>query len=278
MRTSRLLRLLLLGVVGLSAVVLLFPIYWMVMTSVVPTRQLLTGSPALVPVGEGIGLQAYRDVLAARPVLDWLSNSVFVTVWAALIASVVSTLAGYSLSRFRTRGQQAMGFTLLFSRMLPGTLLIVPVYALVSSLGRIDDLWSLVFVNVVAIVPFTTWMMKGFVDGIPRELEESARVDGCSSLGALWRIVLPLMRPGLAATVTYSAVLAWSDFLFARTLMTTPDGWTVTVGIASFIGQYDVDWAGLMATGLLSMLPLVVVFALLEPFLVRGMTAGSVKG
>lgn len=278
MSLSRPRRLVLLGVAVLAALCLLFPLYWMLMTSVVPTSELLTRTPPLLPLGEGVTADAYGDVIAERPVLAWLYNSAFVTLWSALIASAVSALAGYSLSRFRTRGHQAMGFTLLFSRMLPGTLLIVPIYALVSTVGLINNLWSLVFVNVVAIVPFTTWMMKGFVDGIPPDLEDAARVDGCSRLGALRRVVLPLIRPGLAATVTYSAVLAWSDFLFARTLMATPDGWTVTVGIASFIGEYSVDWSGLMAIGIVSMLPLVIVFALLEPFLVRGMTAGSVKG
>lgn len=171
-----------------------------------------------------------------------------------------------------------MGFTLLFSRMLPGTLLIIPLFVLFASTGMTNNLWSVILVNVAATVPFTTWLMKGFIDTVPVEIEHAAMIDGCSRLRALWHVVTPVLLPGLAATFTYASILTWGDFLFARTLMSNPDGWTITVGIASFIGEFSVDWSGLMAVGLLSTVPMVILFIFLEPFLARGMTAGSVKG
>jgi multiple sugar transport system permease protein len=258
--------------------VLMFPIYWMIMTSVVPSERLLVSEPPLLPPADATSVSAYTSVLGDLPVWEWLWNSTVTTAGAAVISTVVSTLGGYSLSRFRTRGQQAMGFTLLFSRMLPGTLLIIPVFVLFANFGMVNNLWAVTLVNTAATVPFTTWLMKGFVDAVPAEIEQAAMIDGCSRLTALVRVVVPLLGPGIAATFTYASILTWGDFLFARTLMGNPDGWTVTVGIASFIGEFSVDWSGLMAVGLISMVPMVILFLLLEPFLARGMTSGSVKG
>lgn len=258
--------------------VLLLPVYWMIVTSLAPTEDMLTRDPALVPDMDSLSFDSYRDVLVDQPVARWLRNSTVITVGSAVGAMVVSALGGYSLSRFRTRGHSAMGYSLLFSRMLPGTLLVIPFFVMASAIGLRSNLLSVIIINIGVIIPFSTWMMKSFFDGIPAELEEAARVDGCTYIGALRRVTLPLSSPGLAATFTYSAILAWSDFLFARTLLTDSDQWPITVGIASFVGEYTVDWSGLMATSLLSSLPLVLVFIALEPFLVRGLTAGSVKG
>ncbi|MDT0268624.1 carbohydrate ABC transporter permease [Streptomyces sp. DSM 44915] len=258
--------------------VLMFPIYWMIMTSIVPSERLLVSEPPLLPPADAASLDAYASVLRDVPVLEWMWNSTVTTLGAAIISTVVSTLGGYSLSRFRSKGQQAMGFTLLFSRMLPGTLLIIPIFVLFANLGMVNNLWSVTLVNTAATVPFTTWLMKGFVDAVPREIEQAAMIDGCGRAGALWRVVVPLLKPGIAATFTYASILTWGDFLFARTLMGNPDGWTVTVGIASFIGEFSVDWSGLMAVGLISMVPMIILFLLLEPFLTKGMASGAVKG
>ncbi|MDJ1645441.1 carbohydrate ABC transporter permease [Streptomyces pakalii] len=258
--------------------VLMFPVYWMIMTSIVPSERLLVSEPPLIPPSDAVSASAYTSALRDLPVLDWLWNSTVTTVGAAVLSTAVSTLGGYSLSRFRTRGQQAMGFTLLFSRMLPGTLLIIPVFVLFATFGMVNNLWSVTLVNTAATVPFTTWLMKGFVDAVPVEIEQAAMIDGCGRAGALWRVIVPLLKPGIAATFTYASILTWGDFLFARTLMGNPDGWTVTVGIASFIGEFSVDWSGLMAVGLISMVPMILLFLLLEPFLAKGMTTGSVKG
>ena len=223
---------------------LLFPVYWMVLTSIVPSQVLLTSSPPLLPPAGTVNGDVYGEVLTRRPVGRWLWNSALVTVGTAVISVAISTLGGYSLSRYRTRGQQAMGYTLLFSRMLPGTLLIIPVFVIFASAGMINSLWAVVLVNVAATVPFTTWLMKGFVDGVPAELEEAAMIDGCGRLRALWLVVVPLLRPGLATTATYACILACGDFLFARTLMPNSGGWTVTVGIACSSCSWSRSWCG----------------------------------
>ena len=220
---------------------------------------------------------AYGEVFARKPVLRWFLNSAVVTCGAVAIALVVSTLAGYSLSRYRTRGQQAAGFVLLLSKMLPPTLIVIPFFIMFTTFGMIDSLWGLMLANAAVGVPFASWLLKGFFDGIPQELEQAAMIDGCSELGAMWRITLPLARPGMAASAVYLAIVAWADFVFARTLVSKPDNWLLTVGLQSFVGEHAVDWTMLMAAGSLSLLPVLVLFLLLEPFLVSGMTQGAVN-
>jgi multiple sugar transport system permease protein len=256
--------------------IVLFPIYWMFATSLLPTSVVIARDPPLLPPPEAVSFAAYGEVFARKPVLRWFLNSVFVTGGAVTIALVVSTLAGYSLSRYRTRGQQAAGFVLLLSKMLPPTLIVIPFFIMYSTFGFIDSLWGLMLANAAVGVPFAAWLLKGFFDGIPQELEQAAMIDGCSELGALWRVTMPLARPGMAASAVYLAIVAWADFVFARTLVSRPDNWLLTVGLQSFVGEHAVDWTMLMAAGSLSLLPVLVLFLLLEPFLVSGMTQGAV--
>jgi multiple sugar transport system permease protein len=260
------------------AVVVLFPIYWMLVTSILPTRVTISRDPPLLPPLDQITFQAYFDVWKRKPLLTWMWNSAAVTFGSVALSLVAATLAGYSLSRFRTLGQQAMGLTLLASKMLPGSLIVIPFFIMFTSFRLIDNPLALMLANASVGVPFATWLMKGYFDSIPRELEEAALVDGCTPLSALWRVILPLARPGIAAAAIYLAIVAWSDLVFARTLVSEPSNWLLTVGLQSFIGEYRVEWANLMAAGALSLLPIVVLFLLLEPFLVSGLTAGGTKG
>jgi len=267
---------LLAAAVALVATVL-FPIYWMFVTSILPTRLVLSREPPLLPPLSEMTLGAYLEVFRRRPIFTWLLNSVLVTAGSTLVSLVIAAMAGYSLSRFRTPAQQAAGFTLLVSKMLPGSLIVIPFFIMFSTLHLIDNLLGLVIANVAVGVPFATWMMKGFYDTIPREIESAAMVDGCSEIQALRLVVLPLSKPGLAACGIYLAIVSWSEFVFARTLVTKPDNWLMTVGLQSFVGEYLVDWPALMAAGMVSLLPMLVLFLLIEPYLVSGMTSGAVK-
>jgi multiple sugar transport system permease protein len=190
---------------------------------------------------------------------------------------VIASLAGYSLSRFHTPAQKFAGGALLLTKMLPGSLIVIPFFIMFTTAHLIDTRAALVVANISVGVPFATWMMKGFFDTLPRDLEQAAAIDGCTPLQALWYVILPLARPGLAACGIYLAIVAWSEFVFARTLVTKSDLWTVTVGLQSFVGEYLVDWPALMAAGVVSLAPMLVLFLLLEPFLVSGLTSGAVK-
>mgnify|MGYP005838215877 CR=1 FL=1 len=257
--------------------VLLFPIYWMINTSVMPSEKILAIEPALYPHPSNITFSAYHEVIERKPIFRWFLNSVIVTLGSAGVSIIISILAGYSLSRYNTKGQQIMGYVLLLSRMLPGALLVIPMYIIFSELKLINSYIALILANITAIVPFSTWMMKGFFDGIPLELEESAMIDGCSWLETFRIIVIPLTLPGLAAVAIYAAILSWNEYLFARTLAYDPNRWIFTVGLASFIGEHSVSWANLMAASLIFIAPILILFFFLEPYLVSGMISGSVK-
>ena len=255
--------------------VLLFPLYWMALTAILPTSQILSRTPTFVPAVADISVNAFVVALTRRPFATWLANSAIVTLGATTLSLVIAALAGYSLSRFRTRAQEVAGLTLLLTKMLPGSLLVIPFFIMASTFHLLDSLWALMLANAAVGVPFATWLLKGFFDGIPRELEQAAMIDGCSHLSAFVHVIVPLARPGLAACAIYLAILSWSDFVFARTLINDQARWTVTTGLVSFVGEHAIDWPVLMAAGVLTMIPMAVLFLLLEPFLVSGLTTGS---
>lgn len=261
--------------VALLCLVFLFPFYWMLVTAVLPTSQVLAREPTLVPSLADISFRAFAVAFERKPLATWLTNSLLVTLGATTISLVISALAGYSLSRFRTRAQEFTGLTLLLTKMLPGSLIVIPFFIMASTFHLIDSLWALMLANAAIGVPFATWLLKGFFDGIPRDLEHAAMIDGCGHLTAFLYIIIPLARPGLAACAIYLAILSWSEFVFARTLINDQAHWTITTGMVSFIGEHGIEWSALMAAGVISMVPMIVLFVLLEPFLVSGMTAGS---
>jgi len=161
--------------------------------------------------------------------------------------------------------------------MLPGALLAIPLYLIFIRIGLINNLFSLVIANVIYIIPFGTWMIKGFFDTIPYELEEAAHIDGCSIIGALLRIVIPCSAPGIAAVSIYCTIMSWSEYLYAKTFMSGGENFTLTVGATTFIGEMEIHWNDLMAVSLIGTIPLLIAFVKLEKYLVSGMTGGAVK-
>jgi multiple sugar transport system permease protein len=262
-------------VIGVCALVM-FPIYWMFTTSLSPASQLRTFPPVFFP--EAPQWQVYWSILTERPLLLWLGNSTFAAVAATLLSLSVSVLAAYSLSRYRVRGGPSLGLFILVSKMLPATLLVIPLFAIFREIGLIGSLWSIVLAHATLIIPFSTWMLKGYFDSIPRELEQAAMIDGCGPLSALFRVVLPVAAPGLAATALYGFVLSWADYVFARTFLTAEQtAWTANVGIATLKGEYITGWNEVMAAAMLAALPIILIYLFLERYLVGGLTAGAEK-
>ncbi len=259
------------------SIILIFPFYWMLITSLLDRGSLLTYPPQLLPNLKEINLSAYFNALSEKPIIKWFFNSSYVALFSTICTLIISSLAAYSISRYSSKFNRLMGYSLLVIRMLPGTLLIVPFYIIFKKLGLINTHLSLIIVNVASITPFATWMMKGFFDGIPVSLEESAQIDGCTPFQAIWKITLPLTAPGLSAVAVYSIIISWSEFLFARTFLTGQDTWTITVGISSLIGEHVIIWNELMAGALISTIPVIIAFVMLEKYIVAGMTAGAVK-
>ena len=261
----------------LAVIILFFPFYWMLVTAL-SKRNVLLGNSSIFPQLKNLTIENFQIIIRTKPILTWFTNSLIITLISTTLAVIVSTMAAYSMSRYKYRSVALLGVFLLIVRMLPSTLLVIPLYMIFTKIHLINNFASLVISNITFIIPFATWMMKSYFDGIPKSMEEAARIDGCSRVQAALKVVFPLTQPGIAATATYSIILSWSEFLFARTFMLDPQKWTITVGISSLIGEYTIIWGELMSAVAISIIPVAIVFIFLEKYMVAGMTSGAVKG
>jgi ABC-type glycerol-3-phosphate transport system permease component len=248
----------------------------MVSTSLKPADATYVIPPAWIP--DQITLDSYRLVLSLHNFPRYFLNSGIVSIATTLSALVFAAMAGYGFSRFRFRGSNVLMVSILVTQMFPGILLVIPYFSLMSNVGLFNTYPALIIAYTSFALPFCIWMLKGFFDSIPAEMDEAAMIDGCSRLGVFLRVVLPLSLPGLAATAIFSFLLAWNEFLFALALTASPDMYVVTVGIASNIGQLVIEWNHLMAASVLATIPTIALYAFLERYLVQGLTAGAVKG
>ncbi len=256
--------------------VTLFPFYWMINTSLKPQSEVFQSPPTFFSFHWT--LAAYGRVLATRAVGRYFWNSAVISVGATLLAVGLSALAAYGLSRFRMRWERPLILLLLFTQMLPGTLLIIPYFQLMATLGLINTYTALILAYVSFALPFSTWMLVGFFRSIPLELDEAAMVDGCGRLKAFWRVILPLSLPGLIAVGIFTFLLAWNAYVFALVLTTDPKMFPLSVGIANMMGEYQVLWNEMMAAAVLATLPVFILYGFLERYLVQGITDGAVKG
>lgn len=255
---------------------LLFPIWWMLVTAVAQPDDLRSFPPVFFPTQPNFA--AFHTILFDRPMLRWILNSLIVAGLSTAFTMVLGVLGGYALSRYSSRIVRAAGMSVLLAKMIPTTLLVIPLYVLFRQYGLLATLTSAALAHCTVTIPFAIWMLKAYFDSIPAELEEAAAIDGTTPLGALWRIVLPVSLPGLGATALYAFILSWNEFAFSRTLLfSAPENWTVTIGIASIRGEYIIAWNEIMAASAIVAVPVIVVFLWLERYLVVGLTAGSQK-
>jgi len=255
-----------------------FPFVWILSTSFKPPQEIYA-TPTIVP--RNPTLNGYIKVLLNKTknidFKKWAFNSVVVSALTTILSLIIATLGGFGISRYRFKGRTALSYFILMTQVLPGSLLIIPLYVTINSLGLIDTLASLVLAYTTFSVPFSTWMMKGYFDTIPKSLDEAAMVDGCGAFRSFLIIVLPLTGPGLVATFIFSFIAGWNEYLFASIFVQKYTNWTLPRGISTFVGQYSTNWSAVMAGATLITLPIVVMFLLLQKHLVSGMTAGAVK-
>ncbi|NBC30661.1 MAG: ABC transporter permease subunit [Spirochaetes bacterium] len=259
------------------AFIAFFPVYWMTLNAFRPNAIVMQWPPAMLPTPATFSLATMRSLIEGSPVFSWLSISSIIAIGSTGLTVTIATLAGYALSRSRSRLTAVAGHTILIAKMLPGTLLIVPLYTMFFRAGLLNGFQAVVAV-ILAITnfatPFATWMMKAYFDGIPKGIEEAALIDGCSPLTAMLRTVLPVVAPALAAVTIYVAIVAWNDFLFARTFL--PGGETMTIAASStqFLGEVAMEWNKVMAVALLAAGPVFIMFLFLERYFVAGLTGG----
>jgi multiple sugar transport system permease protein len=253
-----------------------FPFFWMFLTSIQPLEALFRFPPFLTPANPTF--ESYVAIFQERPLARWMWNSFVVSGTTTLLALLLGSIGGYSLARFRYRGKRAVEILILSTQMIPGVLLIIPIYVVFLKLGLLDTLSGLVVAYTTFSLPFCVWMLRSYFMGIPVELEESALVDGCTRLGALWRITLPLSLPALVATSMFAFVLAWDELIFAVALTNSQSVRVVSAGLAGFNSGYTIPTADLMAASAVSTLPVFLLFLFTQRYLLSGLTAGAVKG
>lgn len=266
---------LVMGLTLIGLVIVLFPIVWMTLASIRPVADVLAYPPRWIP--ENLTLKFYQDILQQPRYTQWLRNSYFIAIGTTLMSLTIGSLAAYGFSRYRVPGGKFLLLGMLAVRMMPSVSLILPYFKISTSLHLYDTKLGLILAYSSFVLPLTIWLLKGYMDSIPIELEEAAMVDGATRLEAMFRILLPLILPGLVATGTMGFLAAWNEFLFAVVLTTSADATPLTVGIGRFFGEYGRDWNGLMALTTFASIPLMIAFIVLQRWVVQGMTAGAVK-
>ncbi len=251
------------------------PLAWAI-SSAFKTQAEILSSASFLP--QQPTLANFSLVIGQTAFPRWFLNSLLVSGATTILAIIIGSLAGYAMSRWRFRGRALFGNTLLVVQMFPGVMLAIPLYLLLSNYHLIDTLWALLLTYLTFALAFSVWMLKGYFDGIPREIEEAALIDGVSRLGILWRIIMPLAGPGIVTVAVYAFLMAWNEFFFAYVFLVSSDNYTLMLGMYSFIQQFTTQWGNIMAAGTLTTLPVLVFFFLIQRVLMRGLVAGAVKG
>jgi multiple sugar transport system permease protein len=253
-----------------------FPLYWMLVTSLTPSADLFASPPHMLP--SRAELEVYWEAFLKISVATWLANSAIVAAGTTGLSIGLAILPAYALSRFRFRGKGLLGFGLFATQMLPEAMLVVPLYAIFGQLSLLNSLTGLILANAAFTVPVITWILKGAIDGVPIDIEEAARIDGCSQFDIVLSVVIPLVAPTLAAAGVIAFFHGWNEYVFAQTLISSQELRTASVGLAGFVGELSTPVHSVMAVGIIYTLPAVIFYLFVQRYVVSGMTAGSVKG
>ncbi|GAB3688091.1 carbohydrate ABC transporter permease [Salinarchaeum chitinilyticum] len=264
------------AVLGFYFAFLLSPVLYMVIVSF--TTQEFLFSPELVPSISDLTLENYRTVLSRGEFQTYFVNSVIVATSTTLLVLTVGLLAGYSMSRFEYPGRSGLLYAFLSTQMLPIVLILIPFYVVMFQLELLDTLLGIIIAHSVIGIPLGTWLLKGYIDDIPEALDEAAMMDGCSRLQVLWRVIIPLAMPGIAVAGFYTFILSWNDFLLVSILSQTNATRTLPFGLQLFQSQNTVAWNLLIAAAVVTMAPVVALFAIVQRWVVEGLASGGFKG
>ena len=269
---ERLAKLVFLTLLSLAVV---YPVLWVFKMAFTSSQGFDT---SINPIPSDPSLDNFRHLLFEMPFLTWMFNSLVCSVATTLLGVFLACTSAYALSRFRFPGRSTAMLGFLVTQMFPGVLMMIPLYIIVDALGLLDQLLGLILVYSTTAIPFCVWMLKGYFDTIPRELEEAALMDGATTSTIFWRIMLPLSLPAVAVTALFSFMTAWNEFILAALFMNSEEHYTLPVGLKLMVGQFSSEWGYFAAAAILVSLPVVILFFALQKQLVGGLTAGGVKG
>ncbi|MCQ6561715.1 carbohydrate ABC transporter permease [Paenibacillus mendelii] len=254
----------------------LLPFYWLFITSVKPRMDILTTNIQYWP--KNFTLDNYRVLWSSSNFDVFLKNSILVSLGTGVFTTCFAILGGYALARYTFKLKTMAVYGLLLTQMIPGVLVMIPTAILFSKVGLMNSLGGLIIIYIVGNIPFCLILMRSFFDRIPVDLEEAALIDGCSKLGALFRIVLPIMLPGIVATFVFAFIGAWNELLCAIMFISSDELKTIPVGLSMFVQNYDVNWGVMTAGAVMALLPSLIMFAIVQRFVVEGLSDGAVKG
>ncbi len=273
----RLLRRIAINGIGLVTIVAFaFPVYWMASTAFKQPGDIQTYVPKFLPLPPT--LDNFSTAVTRPHFPDYLRNSLIISISTVLLALVVGLLAAMAVARARFRGRKSFLLLVVVAQMAPFEALLIPMYLVLRQANLLNQIPALILTYFIFTLPFTIWALRGFIAGIPVDLEESAMVDGANRFQAFWHVVLPLLAPGLVATSIFAFITAWNEFLYAYVLMRDTENFTLPVWLATFRTAFGTDWGGTMAASTLFTLPVLVFFLLIQNRMVGGVTAGAVKG
>jgi multiple sugar transport system permease protein len=264
------------GVLALMVLWTAIPFYWMIATSLKHDKEIYGYEATLIP--EQPTLANYATVFRETPYMLYLRNSVVVAVGSTVLSMIIAVLGAYAIARLDFPGRALLARGLVFTYLVPTSLLFIPMFAMMSMLRLTDSLYGLTIAYLGFDVPFCTWLLMGYFKSVPVELEEAARVDGCNRVSALVRVVLPMSLPALVVVTFFSFTHAWNEFLYAHVFTSTTSARTVTTGLVNFMSQDVFFWGPLMASTVMSALPPVLMFLVFQRWVVKGLTLGGVKG
>jgi multiple sugar transport system permease protein len=259
-------------------IVVAFPFYWMIVSSFKSLEEILMKPANLGLDMAKIDFRAYYEVLFEHGFLRYISNSVYVSIITVLLSVTLATVGGYAVTRLRFRGRGFMSTSILLIYMFPAIVLVIPLYVIFSRMGLRDTIHVLIFVYLAQTLPVALYMLRSYFQTLPAEMEEAGLIDGCSRLGVIWRIVIPLSAPALASVALYTFMIAWNEFLFAFMFLDTPEKFTLSRGVVQLESSVHLSKQLVMAASVMVTIPILVLFLFFERRLVGGLTAGAMKG
>lgn len=264
-------------IIALSLVLFsVLPFLWTIVTSLKTETAIYAPKPSWIP--NPLIWDNYYTVLSNPNMINYFKNTIIVALLSTLISMIVSVLAAYGFSRYKFPGRTPLLYAVLFTRLLPRVTILIPFYIILTKIQLMNTYAGLVLVYLIVGMPISIWLLKGYIDGLPYEVEEAAVVDGCSAMGVLCRIVVPMLASAIAAVAMFSFILAWNEFLFPLLFAKDSSTRPISVGLAFYIDDFGIEWGPLMAASVLMSLPAIIIFSIGQKYIVKGLSEGAVKG
>lgn len=263
------------GMLCLLGGIFLFPFFWLISCSLRTPDQLMTSPPRMIP--QQPTLQAFVSVLTTTDIPRYFMNTVVVAGTATLLCILIAVPAGYSFARHRYRGKNLVMLLILLCNMVPQASTLVPMYRTINSFGLVDNKFVLSVTHLLCMLPFSVIMIRGFISTLPKTLEEAAMIDGCSKIGILFRIILPVSAPGIFATAMYAFMISWEEFIYSMTFTTSKYARTISVGLQMFSSEFKTDWASILASAVMMTIPVLLLFLSIQDVFIASAVGGAIK-